>query len=130
MDWAGAEEDMEAPAAIVAERAMRGHDIALGRARERAEDRAFHLAGDDAHGLFVARRGGGETSFDDIDAHLVQQLGDAQFFFMRHRGAGRLLAVAQSGVENLDLLQFNVGHDLMSFCSPLGVSVSPLAVVP
>ena len=31
---------------------------------------------------------------------------------MRHRSAGRLLAVAQSGVENLDLLQFNVGHDL------------------
>ena len=28
-----------------------------------------------------------------------------EFFLMRHRRAGRLLAVAQGGVENLDLLQ-------------------------
>ena len=50
--------------------------------------------------LVVAIGGYGEARFDDVDAHFVEQLGDLQLFTERHRGAGRLLAVPQSRIED------------------------------
>ena len=63
-------------------------------------DGVFHHFCDFLHGLKIAVGGGRETGFDDVDAHFVQQFGDLELFFQGHRGAGRLLAVAQGGVEN------------------------------
>ena len=50
----------------------------------------------------IAFRGDGKAGLDDVDAHGVEQLGDLDLLFMRHGGAGALLAVAQSGVEDDD----------------------------
>ena len=46
----------------------------------------------------------GKAGLDDVDAHRVENLGDLQLFLERHGGAGRLLAVAQGGVENDDAI--------------------------
>ena len=78
-------------------------DVLEAGARQAADDGVLDELGDLAHRLEIAGRGNRKAGFDDVDAHLVEQFGDAQFFFMRHRGAGRLLAVAQSGVEYFDL---------------------------
>src|SRR5471032_1810561 len=60
--------------------------------------------------LEVALRGGREAGFDDVDAQPFELLGDADFFILGHRGAGRLLAVAQRGVED-DEAVGRVTHD-------------------
>ena len=60
----------------------------------------FVRFGDLLHGFEIAVRGNRETRFDDVDAHLVEQFGNFEFFLERHGGARRLLAVAQCGVEN------------------------------
>ena len=41
----------------------------------------------------------GKAGLDDVDAHVVEHLGDLDLFLERHGGAGALLAVAQGGVE-------------------------------
>ena len=46
----------------------------------------------------------GKPGLDDVDAHLVEQLGDLELLLERHRRAGRLLAVAQRGVEDDDVI--------------------------
>ena len=55
--------------------------------------------GDFVDGLEITPRGDREPGFDDVDAHALQDFGDAQFFVQVHGGARRLLAVAQCGVE-------------------------------
>ena len=42
----------------------------------------------------------GKPGLDDVDAHRVEQVGDLELLFERHRRAGALLAVAQGGVED------------------------------
>jgi hypothetical protein len=44
--------------------------------------------------------GGGEARLDDIHAQAFQLPGDADLLVLGHGGAGALLAVAQSGIEN------------------------------
>ena len=44
----------------------------------------------------------GEAGLDDVDAHLVEQLGHFELLLEGHGGAGALLAVAQGGVEDDD----------------------------
>ena len=54
------------------------------------------------HGGEIAVRRDRETGLDDVDAHLVEQLGDFELLVEGHGGAGALLAVAQGGVEDDD----------------------------
>ena len=77
-------------------------DILEAGARQTADGCALDDLGNLLHRLEIAGRGNGKARFDDIDAHLVQQFGDLEFFLMRHRRAGRLFAIPQSGVEDLD----------------------------
>src|SRR5690606_10606748 len=65
-----------------------------------SDDRVLNLLrhGDDR--LEVAVRGNRKTGLDNVDAHLVERLGDLELFLERHRGAGGLLAVPQGGVED------------------------------
>jgi hypothetical protein len=56
----------------------------------------------------IAVGGDRETRFDDIHAHLVEQRGDLQLLVMAHGRAGRLLAIAQGGVEDQDSVV--IGH--------------------
>ena len=44
-------------------------------------------------------RRGRETRFDDVDAHALELARDAHLFFLGHRRAGALLAVAHRRVE-------------------------------
>jgi hypothetical protein len=52
--------------------------------------------------LEVALRGDREPGLDHVDAHGLQDLGDAELLVDGHRAAGRLLPVAQGGVEDDD----------------------------
>ena len=83
------------------EPAQRSVYIFLARARERGYAAAFNFCGYGARRIQVAGRSDRETRFEDIDAKLFDLVGKLQFFLAIHRKAGRLLAVAQSRVENL-----------------------------
>ena len=89
-------------------------DVLGRRAREPAYDRVLGALGDLVDGGEVAFRSDRETGLDDVDAHVVEQLGDFELLLVRHGGAGRLLAVAQGGVEDDDAVLLGLslrGHD-------------------
>ena len=52
--------------------------------------------------LPIAARGGGKSRLDDIDTELRKRARHAQLFGLGHAAAGRLLAIAQRGVEDQD----------------------------
>src|SRR5665213_1183189 len=56
--------------------------------------------GDLAHRLEIAVGGDRKAGLDDIDPHLLKNLGEFELLLQGHRGAGRLLAVAHGGVED------------------------------
>ena len=51
----------------------------------------------------------GKAGLDDVDAHARELLGDLELLGLVHGGAGRLLAVAQRGVEDLDVARAGAG---------------------
>jgi hypothetical protein len=53
-------------------------------------------------GLEVALGGDREAGLDDVDAHLVEAVGDLELLLEGHRCTRALFAVAQGGVENND----------------------------
>ena len=77
-------------------------DVVGAGARQAADHGALDPLGDLRHRLEVAVGGDREAGLDDVDAHLVEELGDLELLFERHRRAGRLLAVAERGVEDDD----------------------------
>ncbi len=56
-----------------------------------------------ADGLEVAGRGDRKAGLDHVDAQVDQRLGHFQLLGQVHAGAGRLLAVAERGVEDDDV---------------------------
>ena len=62
------------------------------------------LFGDGIDGVEVALRGDREASFDDVDAHRGKLVRHPQLLVVVHRAAGGLLAVAQGGVKEDDLV--------------------------
>ncbi len=74
-------------------------DVVLGAAGQTADDGALDLAGDGLHGGEIAGAAGRETGLDDIDTQADELVGDLQLLGSVHAAAGRLLAVAQGGVE-------------------------------
>ena len=75
--------------------------------------------GDALNGFEVAVRGDREAGLDDVDPHLLEDLGQLQLFVQRHGGAGRLLPVAHGGVEDDDAVALGSGgllggHGLVS----------------
>ena len=85
-------------------------DVAVGGTRQAADDRVLDELGNLLDGLEVAVRRDREAGLDHVDAHLLQHLGDAQLLGHGHRAAGRLLAVAQGGVEDDDALGLSGGR--------------------
>ncbi len=75
-------------------------DVGGDRTGEAGDGGALGPAGDLGDGLEVAVGGDGEAGFDDVHAHRVEQFGHRELLIEGHRGAGALLAVAQSGVED------------------------------
>ena len=62
------------------------------------------FAGDGADGFGVAFGGDGEAGFEDVDAEGGDLVGHAELFVVVHGAAGGLLAVAQGGVEEDNLV--------------------------
>jgi hypothetical protein len=58
------------------------------------------------HALEIAVGTGGKPGFNHVDLQALQLAGNPQLLIPGHGGAGRLLAVAQGGVENDEF----VGH--------------------
>src|SRR6202163_191460 len=104
MDRRGRDEGVDASALGRLDRLAGAVDILLAGAREPAHDRVLGALGDLVDGVKVAFRGDRESGLDDVDPHGIEQLGDFKLLLMRHGGAGRLLAVAQGGVENDDAI--------------------------
>ena len=75
-------------------------DVGVVAAGQAADGRAANVRGDLANGFEIAGRGDGEAGFDDVDAQIDQRLGELHFFVDVHARAGRLLAVAERGVED------------------------------
>src|SRR5579862_1408275 len=99
---AGGEKDMDARPFRVLHRVARGFDVFLQAARQPRDDGAVEFFGDGFDGVEIAGRGDGEAGFDDVHLQPRERAGDLQFFFAVHAGAGRLLAIAQSRVEDVD----------------------------
>ena len=78
-----------------------------------ADHSPAHLLGDFANGFKIAGRSDGETGFNDVHAKIHQGVGNFNFFRRVHAGPGRLLAVAERGIEDHNL--FRVVHDMSSF---------------
>src|SRR5580698_5326254 len=86
----------------------RAFDVVRVGARQAGDNGVLGAPRDLAHGLEVAFRGDRETGLDDVDAHVVEHLGDLELFLEGHGGAGALLAVAQGGVEYNDAVLFGL----------------------
>ena len=72
-------------------------------ARQAGDHRTPDLGGDAAHRLGVGRRGNREAGLDDVHAERVELTRQLQLLRRAQREAGRLLAVAQRGVEDSNL---------------------------
>ena len=83
-------------------------DVVRMRPREPRDDSVLRAAADLADCLKVAFARDGETGLDDVDAHVVEHLGDLELFLEGHGGAGALFAVAQGGVEYNDAVLFGL----------------------
>ena len=98
----GGDEGVDARPPGVLHRLAGPVDVLLAGARQPAHHRALDALGDLGDGLEVALRGDREAGLDDVDAHLVEEVGDLQLLLEGHGGAGALLAVAQRRVEDED----------------------------
>ncbi len=109
MDGAGGQEDVDPGSLGVLERLPGPVDVLIVAAGQAADGRPAHRLGDFPDGLEVAGRGDREAGLDHVDAQVDQGLGDFQLLGEVHARAGRLLAVAERGVENGNVSRFRHG---------------------
>ena len=77
-------------------------DVRLPGAGQAADRALGDDLGDPPDGLEVAVGGDGKARLDDVDPHVLEDLGQFQLLVQGHGGAGRLLAIAHGGVEDDD----------------------------
>ena len=94
-------------------RARRSRCLPLG-AGQRGDARLANCLGDGGDGGKVALRGHGETGLDDVDAQIFKGMRHGELFLRGHAAAGRLLAIAQSGVEERNV----IGDLICSYLTP------------
>ena len=75
-------------------------------ARQPRHHGVLHELRDLGDGLEIAIRCGRKPGFDNVDAHLVEQLRDLELLLMPHGCAGRLFAVPQRRIENQNAVFF------------------------
>ena len=103
MDGAGGQEDVDPrPLGVLHAPPRRGRCRRRGSGPGRRSTAPRTVWAICADGLEVAGRGDGEAGLDDVDAQVDQRLGDLHLLGQVHARAGRLLAVAERGVENHD----------------------------
>ena len=81
-----------------------GLDVLALAAGERGDAGAADLFGDCVDGVEVALRGDGKAGFDDVDAQRGELVRHTELLVVVHGAAGRLLAVAEGGVKEDDLV--------------------------
>ena len=110
VDRAGRDKGVDAPGSGRLDRLAGGAHIALVGARQRANSGILDDAGNASDRFGIARAGSSKTGFNDIDAESLQLPCDAHFLVLGHRGTRALLAIAQGGVENNQLVMHGVLH--------------------
>ena len=117
VDVARGDEGVDARALGVLDRVPGGVDVLEAGAREPADDRAVHLAGDRLDRLEVAGRGDREARLDHVHAEPRELVGDLHLLLPVERDPGGLLAVAQGGVEDqYSVSGFRFSAGVMSSC--------------
>ena len=77
----------------------RAIDILVEGPRETADSTVLDGLRDSLDCLVIALAGDGKTGLDDVDAHTLERLGDAQFFILRHGGSGALFSITKGCIE-------------------------------
>ena len=77
-------------------------DVGLAGPGKAADRTLGDDLGDAADGFKVTVGGDGKARLDDVDPHLLEDLGQLQLLLQGHGGAGRLLAIAHGGVKDDD----------------------------
>ena len=95
-----ADEGVDARSFGMAHRLPAAVDVPVVCAGEAADHRVLGTFGDLADRFEVAFGSDWEAGLDDVDAHVVEKLGNFQLFVMAHGRARRLFAVAQGGVKD------------------------------
>ena len=103
MTIARRDEHMDARAKRTRERLRGCFDVGPVGTGERGHRRPANLTRDACDSLGLADRRRGEARLEDVDAEVGEGLRDEEFRLRRERRAGRLLAVAERGVEDRDL---------------------------
>ena len=112
MDGAGGEEDVDARLGGVLQGARPARSMSAGLQRARPQMIGpCDLARDRLHRLEIARRGDGEAGLDHVDAEVLEGVSHLELLAEVHAGAGRLLAVAQRGVEDDQAVGGGRGHE-------------------
>ena len=104
MNRRGGNEGMNPPRIGRLDRLARPRNIVFVGTRQRTHGGILDGLGNGVDRIEVARRGRRETGLDHIDAHLFKLAGNTQLFFLGHRGARALLAVAQGRIKNDEML--------------------------
>ncbi len=97
----GADEGVDAGPLRPLHRLPRALDVLLVDAGQPCDDWPFHLGGDAGDRLEVALARDREPGLDDVDLEPRELVGDLDLLLHGEGDAGRLLAVAKGGVEDL-----------------------------
>ena len=121
VDVAGGDEGVDARIGGPFQGLSAALDVGRAGAGQAADLEPADLAGDGAHGLEVALAGDGEARLQDVHAQALELAGQRQLLGQVHAAAGRLLAVAQGGVEDADgLAAHGVAPGVGSGSGPAG----------
>ena len=100
----GGNEGVDARGRCTAQGLGGARNVAVVGACQRTHGGVLDQAGDGLHRVEVTVGGRGKPGFDDVHAQPLQLPRDAQLLVLGHGGAGRLLAIAQGGVEDDELV--------------------------
>ena len=103
VDVGGRDEDMDAPARGRTQRLAREIDVLVGAARQCGQHRTPHLRRDLLDAAVIAGRGRRKARLDHVDVQGIELARHLHLFLGGHGVAGRLLPVAQRGVEDDDV---------------------------
>ena len=95
---------MDASAVGELQGARRHLDVLGLGAGQRRDARLANGLRNGGDGREVALRGHGKAGLDDVHAQVLQGVGHGELFLRGHAAAGRLLAVAQRGVKEDDVI--------------------------